>query len=59
MSIWFFLICKLERLDYARRLERIERIKAEQRMQIGGKENFPLGQTGENRDIVAKYLHFA
>ena len=51
---------KLERLDYGRRLERIERVKAEQREKLGKKnpkENFPEGQDfGQTRDIVAEKI---
>lgn len=47
---------KTERIDYARRLERIESLKAEKRMKIGKvdpMETFPQGTT---RDIVASKL---
>ena len=47
---------KTERIDYARRLERIESLKAEKRMKIGKAdpmETFPQGTT---RDIVASKL---
>lgn len=44
---------KAERIEYARRLEKIESIKARERMSDGGKgkENFPTLQT---RDVVAE-----
>lgn len=48
---------KLERLDWARRLERIESIKAKERMIDGGVENFPQGRLGKTRDIVAGKLN--
>lgn len=46
---------KAERIDYARKLERVESLKAKNRMALGGqgKENFPTLQT---RDIVAEKL---
>ena len=47
---------KAERIDYARRLERIESLKAEKRMTTGKvppMEKFPQGTT---RDIVASKL---
>lgn len=46
---------KAERIDYARRLERIESLKAKQRMSDGGKgvENLPHLKT---RDVVASKL---
>lgn len=42
-----------ERIEYARRLEKIESVKARERMSDGGKgkENFPTLQT---RDVVAE-----
>lgn len=45
----------LERIDYARQLERIESAKAKERMSMGGKgvENFPQVKT---RDAVAAQL---
>ena len=48
---------KAERIDYARRLERIESLKAKRRMSDGGKgkENFP-DLKGQTRDIVASKL---
>ena len=48
---------KSERIDYARRLERIESLKAKERMSDGGKgkENFP-DPKGQTRDIVATKL---
>ena len=48
---------KAERIDYARRLERIESLKAKGRMSDGGKgkENFP-DLKGQTRDIVASKL---
>lgn len=44
---------KAERVEYARRLEKIESVKARERMSDGGKgkENFPTLQT---RDVVAE-----
>jgi len=47
---------KAERIDYARKLERIESLKAKDRMSKGGqgKENFPTLQT---RDVVAEKLN--
>jgi ParB family chromosome partitioning protein len=42
-----------ERVDWAKRLERIEKIKAKERMESGGKEIFPDGEQGQVRDIVA------
>lgn len=44
---------KAERIEYARRLEKIESVKARERMSDGGKgkENFPTLQT---RDVVAE-----
>lgn len=54
---------KKERIDYARRLERIEKVKSEERRNLTlkqnntDKENFPLrGKEGETRDIVASKL---
>ena len=46
-----------ERIDYARRLERIESLKAKKRMSDGGKgkENFP-NLKGQTRDVVASKL---
>lgn len=46
---------KAERIEYARRLEKIECVKARERMSDGGKgkENFPTLQT---RDIVAEKI---
>ena len=48
---------KAERIDYARRLERIESLKAKGRMSDGGKgkENFPYLK-GQTRDTVASKL---
>ena len=48
---------KTERIDYARRLERIESLKAKGRMSDGGKgrENFP-DLRGRTRDVVASKL---
>ena len=48
---------KTERIDYARRLERIESLKAKGRMSDGGKgkENFS-DLKGQTRDIVASKL---
>jgi len=52
---------KKERIDYARRLERIEKVKANERQsELNGKslltENFPQAETGNTRDIVAQKL---
>ena len=53
---------KKERIDYARRLERIEKVKAEKRRrenlinQTVEAENFPYREKGETRDIVAQKL---
>jgi len=54
---------KKERIDYARRLERIEKVKAQERKSLGGKggfqedtENFPYVTEGETRNIVAQKL---
>lgn len=49
---------KAERIDYARRLERIESLKAKGRMSDGGKgkEKFP-DLKGQTRDIVESNLH--
>lgn len=46
---------KAERIDYAKRLERIESLKARERMSDGGKgvETFPQAKT---RDTVASKL---
>lgn len=48
---------KTERIDYARCLERIESLKAKERMSNGGKgrENFP-DLKGRTRDVVASKL---
>jgi len=43
-----------ERVDWAKRLERIEKIKAKNRMESGGTETFPQGQKGETRNIVGE-----
>lgn len=45
-----------ERVDWARRLEEVERIKAKERM-AGSKETFPE-QSGQVRDIVAEQTGF-
>lgn len=54
---------KSERIEYARQLERIERVKAKQRQatSTGGAnpqltENFPEGENAETRDIVAEKM---
>lgn len=49
---------KKERIDYARRLERIEKVKAQERSgtRTDLKENFPTGEEGQVRDIVASKL---
>ena len=51
------IFSKAERIDYARRLERIESLKAKGRMSDGGKgkENFP-DLKGQTRDTVASKL---
>lgn len=46
-----------ERVEWAKRLEDVERIKAKERM-AGGKENFPDHETGQVRDIVAEQAGF-
>lgn len=46
-----------ERLEWAKRLEEVERIKAKERM-AGGKESFPDHETGQVRDIVAEQAGF-
>ena len=45
---------KKERIDYARRLERIERVKAEQREKAGGRLNLTEGEKGRANGIVAE-----
>ncbi|MEK3787598.1 ParB N-terminal domain-containing protein [Paenibacillus sp. FSL K6-1230] len=45
-----------ERVDWARRLEEVERIKAKERM--AGKENLPDQPSGQVRDIVADQAGF-
>ncbi|MDN9010006.1 ParB N-terminal domain-containing protein [Brevibacillus laterosporus] len=51
-----------ERVDWARRLERVERVKSEQREKAGKKidptESLPEGKKGETRDIVANVSGF-
>lgn len=47
-----------ERVEWARRLEEIERLKARERQITGGKENFPEGPKGQTRDIVAEQAGF-
>lgn len=49
---------KKERIDYAKRLERIEKVKAEIRsgMRTDLCENFPTGGVGRTTDIVASKL---
>lgn len=54
---------KSERIEYARQLERIERVKAKERQatSTGGAnpqltENFPKGENAETRDIVAEKM---
>lgn len=51
---YFKNIKKAERIDYARRLERIETLKAKRRMSDGGKgkETFP-DLKGQTRDTFA------
>lgn len=46
-----------ERVEWARRLEEVERLKAKERM-AGGTENFPDQPTGQVRDIVADQAGF-
>jgi ParB family chromosome partitioning protein len=46
-----------ERVEWARRLEEVERMKAKERM-AGGTENFPDHPTGQVRDIVADQAGF-
>ncbi|CCC85734.1 putative plasmid-partitioning protein [Paenibacillus polymyxa M1] len=46
-----------ERVEWARRLEEVERLKARERM-VGGKENLPDQPTGQVRDIVADQAGF-
>ncbi|WP_145148553.1 ParB N-terminal domain-containing protein [Paenibacillus xylanexedens] len=46
-----------ERVEWAKRLEEVERIKAKERM-AGGKENVPEQPTGQVRDIVAEQAGF-
>jgi ParB family chromosome partitioning protein len=43
---------------WARRLEDVERLKAKQRMESGGVENFPQGEQGKTRDTVAEQAGF-
>ena len=49
---------KIERLDYARRLEKIERMKAKDRQgeRTDIVENFPQSEEGKTRDIVAEKM---
>ena len=50
---------KSERINYARQLERIERVKAEKRMKAGVKipaNNSSYGSTGETAQIIANKL---
>nr|WP_154957467.1 ParB N-terminal domain-containing protein [Paenibacillus xylanexedens] len=46
-----------ERVEWAKRLEEVERIKAKERM-AGGKENVPEHPAGQVRDIVADQVGF-
>lgn len=46
-----------ERIEWAKRLEEVERIKAKERM-AGRKENFPDHEGGQVRDIVAEQAGF-
>lgn len=46
-----------ERIEWAKRLEEVERIKAKVRM-AGGKENLPDHASGQVRDIVAEQAGF-
>jgi ParB family chromosome partitioning protein len=43
-------------VEWARRLEQVEKLKAKDRM--SGKENFPDHETGQVRDIVAEHAGF-
>jgi ParB family chromosome partitioning protein len=45
-----------ERVEWAKRLEQVEKLKAKDRM--GGKENLPDHDTGQVRDIVAEQAGF-
>lgn len=49
-----------ERLERAKELEQIERLKARERMSDGGngKENFPDPENRQSRDIVASQSGF-
>jgi ParB family chromosome partitioning protein len=53
---------KIERIDYGKRLERIEKVKAEKRRNSNlkqnetVKENFPSREDGQVRDIVAQKI---
>jgi ParB family chromosome partitioning protein len=48
-----------ERIDYAKRLELVEKLKAKNRQELGVKETFPEGQkVGQVRDIVAESTGF-
>ncbi|MDR0269594.1 ParB N-terminal domain-containing protein [Paenibacillus sp.] len=46
-----------ERVEWAKRLEEVERIKAKERM-AGGKDKFPEQESGQVRDIVAEQAGF-
>lgn len=47
-----------ERVDWAKRLERIEKVKARERMETGGTQNFAEGEKGEAAGITAKESGF-
>lgn len=47
---------KAERIDYARRLERIESLKAEKRMKAGKVDPMEIFPQGTTRDVVASKL---
>ncbi len=46
-----------ERIEWGKRLEQVEKLKAKDRM-AGGKENFPEQESGQVRDIVAEQAGF-
>ena len=47
-----------ERVNWAKRLEQVERLKAKERQELGVRENFPEGAAGRTRDIVANQSGF-
>lgn len=47
----------MKRIDYARRLERLESLKAEKRMKAGKADPTQKFAEGTTRDIVAKKLN--